>query len=75
MQLVLFNPKPGLYQVLPFRARVDFGAMAMKEYSDFPKAPVSLEHHHQIVSCHIQDTRQEGVLTLHRQPADWAMKY
>ena len=30
MQLVLFNPKKRPYQVLPFRARVDLGAMAMK---------------------------------------------
>ena len=31
------------------RARVDLGAMAMKEYSAFPKAPALLEPHHQIV--------------------------
>ena len=50
MLLVLFNPliiEP--YQVLPLRARVDLGAMAMKGYSAFPKAPASLEPHHQIV--------------------------
>ena len=44
MQLVLFNPL-----VLPFRARVDLGAMAMKGCSEFPKAPASVELHHQIV--------------------------
>ena len=30
MQLVLFNPLIGPYQVLPFRARMDMEAMAMK---------------------------------------------
>ena len=44
MQLVL---EP--YQVLPRRARVKLGAMAMKGGSAFPKAPASLEPHHQIV--------------------------
>ena len=37
------------YQVLPLQARVDLGAMAMKGYSAFPKAPALLEPHHQIV--------------------------
>ena len=49
MLLVLFNPWIGSYQVLPFWARVDMGAIAMKGYSAFPKAPASLELHHQIV--------------------------
>ena len=35
--------------MLPPQARVDLGAMAMKSYSEFPKASVSLESHHQIV--------------------------
>ena len=43
--LVLFNP----YQVLPFQARVDLGAMAMKGYTTFSKAPVLLEPNYQIV--------------------------
>ena len=30
MQFVLFNPYIGPYQVLPIRARVELGAMAMK---------------------------------------------
>ena len=34
--------------------------MAMKGYSAFPKAPALLERHHQIVYCHIQDTRWGG---------------
>ena len=42
MQLVLFNPYIGLLQVLPFRARVDLGAMAMKGCSAFPKNPREL---------------------------------
>ena len=29
--------------MLPLRARVDLRAMAMKEYTAFPKAPASLE--------------------------------
>ena len=37
------------YQVLPLRARVDQGAMAMKGYSAFPNAPALLEPHHEIV--------------------------
>ena len=43
------NPLIKPYQVLPVGDRVDLGAMAMKGYSTFPKAPVSLEPHHQIV--------------------------
>ena len=38
MPLVLFNPKIGPYLVLPRRARVDLGAMAMNGCSVFPKA-------------------------------------
>ena len=49
MLLVLFNPEIGPYQVLPLWARVDLGAMAMKRYSAFSKAPALLEPHHQIV--------------------------
>ena len=53
MELVLFNPQIGPDQVQPFRARVNMGVMAMKGYSAFPKAPVLLEPHHQIVYSHI----------------------
>ena len=35
--------------MLPLRARVDLGAMAMKGYSAFPKAPALLKPHNQIV--------------------------
>ena len=57
IQFSLSNP----YQVLPFRARANLGAMVMKGYSAFPKAPVLLEPHHQIVLCHNHDTRWGGV--------------
>ena len=60
MPLVLFNLSIGPYQVLPFRARVNLGAMAMKGCSAFPKAAASLEPHHQIVWNHIQDTLWDG---------------
>ena len=46
--------------MLPFRARVDLGAMSMKGYSAFPKAPALLEPHNQIVWCHIQDNHGAG---------------
>ena len=49
MQLVLFDHREDSYQVLPFRARVHFGAMAMKGYTTFPQAPSLLEPNHQIV--------------------------
>ena len=49
MQLVLFNPTIGSYQVLPFWARVDQGAIAMKGYSTFLEVLASLKSHHQIV--------------------------
>ena len=66
MLIVLFNPLIGPYQVLPFRARVDLEVMVVKECSAFPKAPASLEPHHQIVKCHTQDTPW-GVLPLCRE--------
>ena len=69
MQLVLFNP---------FRARVDLGAMTMKGCSAFPKAPASLESHHQIIWCHIQDTHSGesysstgGQSVYSTYPTDW----
>ena len=51
--------------MLPLRARVDLRVIAMKRYSAFPKAPALLEPHHQVVQCHIQDTRL-GILPLCR---------
>ena len=66
--------------MLPLRARVDLGAMAIKGYSTFPKAPALLEPHHQIVKCHNQDTCWGGGLTPFAEmqsvnstaPTDWA---
>ena len=55
--LVLFDPLIGLFQVPPLRARVDLGAIAIKGYSVFLKAPALTEPHHQIAKCHIQVTR------------------
>ena len=61
MLLVLFTPEIGPYQVLPSQARVDQGAMAVKGCSAFlPKAPASLEPHHQFALYHIQDTHWWG---------------
>ena len=42
MQLVLFIPEIAPYQELPFWARMDLGAMAMKGGSTFPQAPAFL---------------------------------
>ena len=47
--------------MLPFQARVDLGAMAIKGYSTFPKALALLEPHHQIVVC------VWGILPLYRE--------
>ena len=49
--------------MLPLRARVYQGAMAIKGYSAFPKPPSLLESHNQIVYCPIQDTRWWGSYT------------
>ena len=52
--------------------------MAIKGDSAFPKAPVSLELHHQIVSCHLKDTcwwgsypSAEVQSVYSTAPADW----
>ena len=78
MQLVLFNLYIGPYLVLPFRATVNLGAMTMKGCPAFHKAPASLETHHQIILCHIQDTHLEGFYlsvevqsVYYTTPADW----
>ena len=49
----------GHNQVLPLRAKVDLGAMAMEGYSAFPTAPALLKPYPQIVKCHMQDTFKE----------------
>ena len=48
------------YQVPELRARVDLGAMVMKVYSAFPKAPALLTPYYQIVLCPIQNAGWEG---------------
>ena len=52
--------------MLPLQNRVELGVMATKGFSTFPKAPVLLEPHHQIVLCHIQYTRWESLTPLQR---------
>ena len=47
MQFNYISPRDWPYQVLPFRARVNLGAMAMKGCSAFPKSTALLEPHHQ----------------------------
>ena len=46
---VLFDPYIGSFQVPQIRTRGDLGAMAIKGYSAFLKAPALLEFHRQIV--------------------------
>ena len=48
-QAVLFDTYIGPNQLLPLRASVDLGAMAMKENFEFHNAPELLEPHHKIV--------------------------
>ena len=47
-QTVLFDLLIGPFQMLPLWLRVDLGAIAIKRYSIFLKAP-GLEPHHQII--------------------------
>ena len=49
LNTVLFDLLRGPYQVLPLQDNMDLGVMAMKQYSEFPKAPALLKPHHQIV--------------------------
>ena len=64
--------------VLPLWVRVDLGVMLMKEYSIFPKTS-ELEPHHQVVSCHNQDTCWSVGGSYHPAekqsfaPSDWAV--
>ena len=52
--------------MLQLWARVDLGAMVMKGYSTFPKAPALLEPHHPIILCQSR-TFIGGVLPLCRE--------
>ena len=47
--------------MLLLQARVDLGAVAIKGNSAFIKAPAFPDPHHQIVQCHIKDTRWWGL--------------
>ena len=58
--------------MLPLRSRVDLGAMAMKACSTFPKAPASLEPHHQIFSVIYRTLVGGGGLTP-RQRCSWCI--
>ena len=51
-------------QVLPLWARVDLGAMAMKGYSTFPKAPALVEPCHQKID--VTSMTLGGILPLCR---------
>ena len=63
--------------MLQLWVRVDPGAMAIKGYSIFPKAPVLLEPHHQMVECHTQHSLEVSYPSAEMQsvystvPADW----
>ena len=52
--------------MLPLRARVDQGPMAIKGYSEFLQTPALREPYHQIVYCHKQDTRWCWDCRIHR---------
>ena len=58
---IIFDTWIGPYQVLPLRARVGLGAIAMKRYSAFPKPTAILELH-----CYIFRKLVVGVLALYR---------
>ena len=56
--------------MLPLRTTADLGAMTLKGYSTFSKAP-RLEPHHQMVLCHKQDTRWRKLFTESLLRAPW----
>ena len=60
------SPMESPYQVQPLRVKVDLGAIAMKEYSAFPKLPALLKPHCQIILCYILFTRWRGLTLLQR---------
>ena len=66
-----FHHRP--YQMLPLRARVDLGAMAMKGYSTFPKAPTLLEPHHQMVNVISGHSLGWGSLTPLQRCKQWTL--
>ena len=54
------------YEVLQFWVRVNLGAMVMKGYSLFPKAPSILEPHQQIFLYYIQNTCWKSLTPLQK---------
>ena len=58
--------------MLPLRAKVDLGAMAIKGYSTFSKAPALLEIPIRLFSVISGYSFGGGVLPLCREAADWA---
>ena len=68
---MLFDPQIGPYQVLPLRARVNLGLIAMNGYSAFSKAPALLKPHHQNVSLgkYYPSAEMESVYSA--TPANW----
>ena len=64
--------------MLPFWARVDLAAMAIKRYPASSKALALQEPHHQLVQCHKQNIGWGGVPSAEMQsvystvPAEWA---
>ena len=82
MLLILFNPKIGPHQVLPHRARVDLGAMAMRGHSVFLKAPAYWNLTIRLFSVIFQDIHCEGSYpsaelqsVYSTAPADWASTF
>ena len=62
--------------MLPLQARMDLGAIAMKGYSTFPKAPAFLEPHlhpeHSLVGRVLPSAEKQ--LMYFTAPADWETK-
>ena len=79
LSLVLFDPLIRPNKVQPLWSRVNLGAMALKEYSAFSKAPALLESHYHIVLGHIRTLAGEVLphcrdAVYSTAPADWAME-
>ena len=69
-QTVLFNSQIEPNQVLPLRAKVIQGVMAMKGYSAFPKALVLPETDHEMWRVSYSSAEKQTVYST--IPADWA---
>ena len=60
--------------MLLLRARIDQGAVAMKGWSTFPKAPASLAPHYQIVPVVYRTLIAEKQSVYSTAPAKWVIK-